>query len=62
MVAKRILNLPSRLPEGMGRPQIEFAEGPGFVSRPHLGGYVADAWHRERPSALECFSILHTAV
>lgn len=37
MVAKRILNLPSRLPEGMDRPQIEFAEGPGFVSCPHLG-------------------------
>lgn len=62
MVAKWILNLPSRLPEGMAASQIEFAEGPGFVSHLCLGGWVADAWHHERPSALECFSILHTAV
>lgn len=45
----------------MAGPEIEFAEGPGFVSCPCLGGGVADAWHREHPSALECFSILHTA-
>lgn len=37
MVAKWILNLPSRLPEGMAGPQIECAVGPGFVSCPFRG-------------------------
>lgn len=46
----------------MAGPQIKFAEGPGFVSCRCLGACVADAWHRERPSALERFLILHTAV